>query len=123
RRARGVALILVMWLVVLMAALVGAFALAARIEYMQGRTLYSGVVAEQAARAGLEYAMTRVALDDPRQRWLPDGRPYCMAFEGAELEVRIVDESGKIDLNGADVQLLTALLLVAGAERPQAEAV
>ena len=123
RGARGAALILVMWLVVLLAALVGAFALAARIEYMQGRTLHAGVVTEQAARAGLEYAMTRIAQDDPRLRWLPDGRPYRMDFDGLQVEVRIIDESGKIDLNGADIQLLAALLRVAGAEQAQAEAI
>lgn len=123
RRARGAALILVMWLVVLLAALVAAFALSARVEYMQGRTLHSGVAAGQAARAGLEYALTRVAHEEPRLRWVPDGRAYQWEFDGAGIEVRIVDESGKVDLNGADIPVLAALLLAAGAERAQAEAV
>jgi general secretion pathway protein K len=122
-RARGAALMLVMWLVALLAALVGAFALSARIEYMQGRTLYTGVAAAQAARAGLEYAMSRVADPDPVQAWIPDGRVHAWAFDGAAIEVRIVDESGKIDLNGADAPLFSALLQVCGAEPAQAEAI
>lgn len=120
---RGAALMLVMWLVVLLAALVGAFALAARIEYMQGRTLYSGVAAEQAARAGLEYAMTRLSERDPVLRWMPDGRPNRLSFDGADIEIRVVDESGKIDLNGADAGLLSALFRVVGVEQPQADAI
>lgn len=123
RHARGAALMLVMWLVALLAALVGAFALAARIEYMQGRTLYTGIAAEQAARAGLEYAMTRVGDADPRLQWVPDGRMHPWRFDGAAVEVRIVDESGKIDLNGADMTLLGSLLRVSGAEPAQAEAI
>ena len=123
RRARGAALMLVLWLIVLLAGLVAAFALSARIEYMQGRTLQAGVVAGQAARAGLEFAMTRVADPDPLLQWTPDGRVHSWTFDGAAIEVRIVDESGKVDLNGADAILLSNLLRVVGADPAQADAV
>lgn len=109
---RGVALVLVMWLVVLLTGLVGAYALSARIENMQGRTLSRAVVAEEAARAGLEYAMTRVNDPDPRQQWLPDGRPWRWQFSDAAVEVRIVDESAKVDLNSAEMPLLASLFRV-----------
>ncbi|NLA67729.1 MAG: general secretion pathway protein GspK, partial [Gammaproteobacteria bacterium] len=39
RRQRGAALVLVIWLVALLTALVGAYAATARIEDMQGRGL------------------------------------------------------------------------------------
>jgi general secretion pathway protein K len=107
---RGVALLLVMWLIALLAALVGAFALIARTEHLQGRVLVRGLVAENAARAGLEYAMTRVAATEPRQQWLPDGRPHRWRYGDAEIEVKIVDENGKIDLNQADGTLLTEFI-------------
>ncbi|GAB6194966.1 type II secretion system minor pseudopilin [Lysobacter xanthus] len=121
RRARGVALLLVLWLMVLLISLVGAFALAARTENLEGRALVDGVVADQAARAGLEYALTRVALQDPRRQWRPDGRAYTWSFEGAEVEVRIVDEDAKVDLNQADATLLVGLFQASGIERPRAE--
>ena len=120
--SRGAALILVLWLTALLAALIGAFAMTARTEYLQGRTLGSGLVAAQAARAGLEYAATRVSLPDPRLQWLADGRPYRWRLGDAEVEVRIVDESGKLDLNAAEAASLAALIRVAGAEPQQAEA-
>lgn len=122
-RMRGVALVMVMWLVALLTALIGAFAMTARIEHMQGRVLSRGIVVEQAARAGLEYAMTRVVEADPALQWLPDGRAYPWAFGGTEIEVRIVDEAAKVDLNNAGIDLLAALLRAVGAEPDVATAV
>lgn len=121
-RARGAALILVMWLVALLAALIGAFAMTARIEYLQGRTLGDGLVAAQAARAGLEYAATRVADPDPQRAWAPDGRSHRWRFAGAELQLRIVDESGKLDLNATDAASIAALLTVLGEPEDRAGA-
>ncbi|TWG89460.1 general secretion pathway protein K [Luteimonas sp. J16] len=119
---RGAALVLVLWLVALMAALIGAFAMTAQTEYLQGRTLDASLVAGQAARAGLDYAVTRVSHPEPRRQWLPDGRRYAWRFGGADVEVRIVDESGKLDLNAAEPASLSALMQVLGVERGRADA-
>lgn len=119
-RASGAALLLVLWLIALLTAVVGAFALTARVEFLQGRTLSRGVVADQAARAGLEYAMTRVVDLEPTRQWLPDGREYRWAYAGAEVTVSIVDESGKVDLNAADLELLAGLIQAVGEERQPA---
>jgi len=107
---RGVALLLVMWLIALLAALVGAFALISRTEHLQGRVLVRGLVAENAARAGMEYAMTRVAATEPRLQWLPDGRTHRWRYGNAQVEVKIVDENGKVDLNQSDMTLLTEFI-------------
>ena len=122
-RVRGAALLLVLWLIALLTALVGAFALVARIESLQGKVLSGGVETQELARAGIEYALVRVADPEPATRWLPDGRPYRWSFAGAELEIRIVDESGKVELNQADAVLLVALMQAVGSERAQAEQV
>lgn len=111
-RARGAALLLVLWLTALLAALVGAFALTARMESLQGQVARDGSVARERARAGLEYALVRVADTQPRTRWVPDGRDYRWQFAGAPVRVRVVDESGKVDLNQADANLLTQLMRV-----------
>jgi general secretion pathway protein K len=117
---RGAALLLVLWLVALLTALVGTFALAARTEHLQGQVLSRGVVAQQAARAGIEYAITRVGNQDPRWRWLADGREYDWDYAGAQVAVRIVDEQGKVDLNMADAGLLASLLQGLGSDPRQA---
>lgn len=120
-RIHGAALLLVLWLIVLMTGLVGSFALLARVEGLQGRALTRGLAAENAARAGIEYALTRVALTDPRRQWRADGRPYRWQFDDAEVEVSLIDEDGKLDLNQAELPLLAALLRAVAVEQVQAE--
>lgn len=123
RAHRGAALLLVMWLVALLTALIGAFALTARIEHLQGRVLARGIVAGEAARAGLEYALVRIADPDPARQWRADGRPRDWRFGAAEVTVRIVDETGKVDLNQADAVLLGGLFRIVGAAPDEAAAV
>ncbi|WP_363800844.1 type II secretion system minor pseudopilin GspK [Lysobacter firmicutimachus] len=113
-RSRGAALLLVLWLIALLTALIGAFALTARTENLQGRVMVRGLVAQNAARAGLEYAMTRVAMNDPKLQWQPDGRPHRWRFGDAQLEIGIVDENGKVDLNQGDATVLAGLMQSAG---------
>lgn len=122
RRARGVALLLVLWLIMLLASLLAAFAFTARIERLQERSASRGLIAEQAARAGMEYALTRVQGSDPARLWRPDGRSYHWAFAGAQVELRLSDESGKVDLNAADLELLARLFEALGGDRAQAGA-
>lgn len=118
-RVRGAALLLVLWLIVLLTGVVGSFALAARVEHMQGTALARGLVARNAARAGIEYAIVRVRLQDPALQWRPDGQPHAWGYQDAEVRIRIEDESGKVDLNTAPRSLLASLLVVLQAERPQ----
>lgn len=112
-----------MWLIALLAALIGAFALAARIERLQERVLSRGAIASQAARAGLEMALVRVDNVDPRRRWMPDGRLYRWRYAGIPIDVKIVDEQGKLDINAADPTLIAALFRALGVEPNQASSV
>ena len=92
---RGAALLLVLWLVALLTALVGAYALTARIEALQGRVGSRGAMAQEIARAGMEYALVRVADRNPETHWQPNGRAYAWRFDGHDVQVRIIDETGK----------------------------
>jgi general secretion pathway protein K len=120
RRHRGAALLLVMWVLVLLTGLVAVFAVTARTEALQGRYLARGAAARYLAEAGVELAALRVASNDPATRWLPDGRPYAFEFEGARIEVRLRDESGKVDLNAATPTLLEALMVAVGGDKARA---
>lgn len=110
-RQAGAALLLVLWVVVLLTGVVTLFATAARTEGMQGRTLSRATAARYAAEAGLEVAALHLQGADLRTRWLPDGRPQRFVFDGHRLEVRVVDESAKVDLNAAPADVLSGLLL------------
>jgi general secretion pathway protein K len=120
RKARGAALLLVLWLVMLLTALVGAFALAARTEHLQGQVLARGLEAREAARAGLEYAIVRATSGDDRWRWAANGGEHDWSFGDARVVVRIVDEQGKVDLAMAGADLIAALLRTLGSDDTEA---
>lgn len=107
---RGAALLLVLWLIALLTALVGAFALSARIEQLQQRVQDDTGRAQEIGRAGVSYAMSRLRADPTRPPWQPDGRLYHWQFDGAKVDIRIEDEGGKINLNLADAALLERFL-------------
>lgn len=120
-RVRGAALVLVLWLITLLTALVGTFALISRVEAMQGKVLTDGTVAQEAARAGMEYSLVRISDTPPGGRWPRDGRVQYWQFSGHSIEVSVQDESGKVDINHADATLLSALMRAVGTESADAD--
>lgn len=118
----GVALLVVIWILALLAILLGAFALMARTEGMQARHMYDATIARYAAEAGINQAVLHLTHNDPQTRWIPDGREYQFEFDEARLSVRITDESGLIDLNSTEVMVLTELFMGIGIEDQQAAA-
>lgn len=101
RRQRGLAFVLVLWVVAMLTILLGSFSLIARTENLQARHLFDTTQARYAAEAGLNLAVYELRKADPLERWVGDGRPYRFNYGGAEIEIQITDESGKIDLNSA----------------------
>ena len=119
---RGVALILVIWVIALMSVLLGSFALIARTENLESRHLLDGTTARYAAEAGIERAVYELRNPDPATRWVGDGRPYEFVFDNAHIRVELTDESGKIDINTADDLLLQALFESVGVDAERATA-
>ncbi len=113
---RGIALVLVLWAIALMAVLLGSFALIAHTEHLESRHVFDAVTARYDAEAGLERAVFELRNSDPALRWVPDGRPYEFDFDQAHVTVEVNDESGKIDLNVADPTMLTSLFISVGVE-------
>ncbi len=120
RRPHGAALLLVMWLMLLLSGLIAGYAMAARIESMQGNGAVRGLAAMQAARAGIEMAVARMTDADPQRRWGADGRGNRMNFAGGYVEVSVRDEMAKVDLNAASPDLLTRLFIRLGEPRAAA---
>jgi general secretion pathway protein K len=120
RAARGAALLLVIWLLLLMAGLVAVFALTTRTESLQGSALRQQSASRAAAEAGVELAVLRLSSPDVAMRWVPDARVNTFEFEGFRVNVRVQDESGKFDLNTADPVRLAALMQVLGIEQERA---
>lgn len=121
RRSRGVAFVLVMWVIAMLSVLLGSFALVARTEGLQSRHLFDSTTARYAAEAGLNLAIYGLSKTDPAHKWVADGRPYAFVFDGVEVELSITDDSGKIDINNADPLTLKNLFQGAGVEEATAE--
>ncbi|MFA7487684.1 MAG: hypothetical protein WCY72_06300 [Lysobacteraceae bacterium] len=121
-RQRGVAFIIVIWLLALLTILLGAFALISRTEGMQARHMYDATVARYAAEAGINQAAYFLSVPDQELRWIPDGREYQVVFDEFDIRVKVTDESGLIDLNAADIGTLTELFAGIGVEQDQADA-
>ena|GEM_PF-51280 len=99
RRARGIAFVLVLWVIAMLSIILGSFSVVARTENLQSRHLFDTTQARYAAEAGLNLAVYELRKSDPLQRWVGDGRPYRFGYGDAEIEVSVTDDSGKVDLN------------------------
>jgi general secretion pathway protein K len=113
---RGIALVVVLWVLVLLTIVVGVYAVLARTETLQARFLFDVTEARYAAEAGLHRAVFEMRNPDLQTRWVPDGRAHYMEFGNAIVEMRITDESGKIDINRADPELLIELFISRGVD-------
>ncbi|MBC6941182.1 MAG: general secretion pathway protein GspK [Xanthomonadales bacterium] len=122
RHQRGLAFVLVLWVVAMLTILLGSFSLIARTENLQARHMFDTTQARYAAEAGLNLAVYELRKADPMLRWVGDGRPYTFGFGEAEVEVRITDDSGKLNLNSADPAALTNLFVARGVAPDRAEA-
>lgn len=112
---RGVALVLVLWVISLLAVIAGNFAYSMRAEAQIARNLVSAAQARALAEGGIHrawYELTRPTTDT--LRWQPDGLQREMQLSGASVRVTIQDESGKIDLNTASDDLLKGVLQSSG---------
>jgi len=114
RKQSGVAIILVLWVTVLLTVIASSFALSARVEGVQAKMVFDTTKARYLAEAGLHRAVYELRNPDPDSRWMADGRKYEMEFGGAKIEIKITDETGKIDINLANEELLTGLFASLG---------
>jgi general secretion pathway protein K len=120
-RQRGVALVLVLWVLLLLTIITGSFALMARMDTLEANSVLSGTQARLSAEAAINLAV--LALRDPNDetRMLADGRVYSQLLDGVTVEVSATDERGKLDINAADELTLINLFTGHGMEFADAE--
>lgn len=115
RRQRGVALVLVLWVISLLAVIAGNFAYSMRGEAQIAHNLVRIAQTQALADAGVHRALFEL-MKPPAdlQRWQGDGVGHEFQLDGTTVYVVIADESGKIDLNAAPIELLKGLLKSVG---------
>jgi general secretion pathway protein K len=124
---RGIALMLVLWIVALLTIMAVGMTSTQRTESTLAanqlggarfRALSDAAVHYTAlkllARPPLEAVADALATDDQQDLWVPDGQPRTWRFASETLEITIINEASLIDLNQAPRDLLGGLLGAVG---------
>lgn len=122
RRRRGVALVMVLWVLALLALIAASFATNTRTEVNLARNLVESSKAEALAEAGVHQAIVGLLAEGEAEPWRVDGTVYAWRFATGEIRVAIQDEGGKIDLNAAQPDILRGLFLAVGLELAEGDA-
>jgi general secretion pathway protein K len=116
-RAGGFALIMVLWFLVLIAAISTYLMANARSETAIARNIRAAVTAEALADAAVAEAVFNQTARAAAGRWKVDGEPHLVSLPDGEAIVRLYDENQKVNPNRASDALMAALFEAAGVER------
>jgi general secretion pathway protein K len=113
-RQRGIALVLVLWLLVLLTVIAASHARNVRTETRLAANQVEAARARALAEAGASHAILELFVRDVQERWQADGTVYHLVLDGGSVAVVIRDTSGLIDLNTVDAPLLDKVLAALG---------
>jgi len=115
--SRGVALIMVLWVIAILSVVVLEFCFAMRTEVNIAQNFKEETQRYAMAQGGTERAIAELVYKNdarmhqkmktlkpeevvPEKReWVTDGRPYTLPFDHGTCEVRAVGEAGKVNIN------------------------
>src|SRR5579859_5543927 len=96
-RERGFALIVVVWFLVLLAA-IGTYMMAnARSETALAHNVIAAAKAEAVADAAVALSVYNQSEPDARKKFRLDGTPYSFPLPGGRVTLRLFDETAKIN--------------------------
>jgi general secretion pathway protein K len=116
---RGIALLMVLWVLTILMVVVFSFSYLVRTETFSSRAFKEGWENKFLAEAGIERALMELFYRkqnpqnleaEDQEVWRIDGTEQGDALGGGYYRVRLLDESGKIDLNLAPEVILRNLL-------------
>lgn len=120
-RQRGVALLLVLWVLALLASLLAGLAGWVGLQNRQALWQRQHTQAVLAAEAGVGMAVLAQLDRDPQRHWRADGQAHELVFDGVRLAVSLHSEQGKLDLNAAAMEQIERLLLACGGTTQQVQ--
>lgn len=125
--SQGMVLVVVLWVLLALSLLALSFAVAIRTEVEAARNVVEQKQAFYLARAGIEYAVFKIiesesAFAEAQLQRQQGGSAVSqvltgdlsLELAGGTVDIRIDDESGKIDLNSAGENLIFNLLVMIG---------
>jgi len=135
-RRRGIALLIVLWVLTILMVTVFSFAVMTRAETYGTFVFREDTEKRYLAEAGIERGILEILYASANRNrtvtlegmglWRSDGTPYTVDMGSGSCEVRIVDEAGKISLNGltdATGIVLRNLLVLQGVGPEAADAI
>jgi general secretion pathway protein K len=129
----GIALIMILWVLTILMVIVLSFSYMAKTETYSSLSFKEGMDEKFMAEAGIErgimelfyrnmYKNQTVTIEG-REVWKTDGTPYTAQFGDGYYIVRIMDESGKVDINTVSDVVLKNLLIYLGVQEEEADAI
>jgi general secretion pathway protein K len=110
---RGFALLIALWTLVLIALIVAYMVSAGREQTRLASNLRTAAQLSAAADGAVQEAIFHV-VDKSEAHWSANAAPHLIVAGAALIEIRITSEAGKVNLNTASPEMLTALLIETG---------
>jgi len=108
-RSRGFALILVVWILVLLSIMAAGFNSLVRVETRSAGWSAEKVQFQGAAMAAIHRAILGLSTKDSQRDWQVDGVPRKWQWQGFDVELKLLNEAAKVDLNYAPQVVLSRL--------------
>jgi len=131
RGEHGIALLIVMWALTALMVVVLSFSYMTRVEIKTTTAFKEGIEERFLVEAGIELAAAEIMyrkvnigtiLEAGKENevWHTDGTPNIFSLENGTGLVRIIDESGKVDINKTPEKVMKGLLLGLGVSEEDA---
>jgi general secretion pathway protein K len=118
---RGVAMIVVLWMIMVMMTLAASLIYATRTESSMVDYARRTATARAAADAAAHYAVMQLYMPNKDRDLQLGGKPLEWAYQGMKTEIRVVGENGLIDINNANRALLALIFKQVGVEGDTAD--
>ncbi len=109
KRENGLILIIVMWVLTILMVIIMSFSLMTRTETYATLAYREGMEKKFLAEAGIERAIIEIfyrnmfrgrdMLEGDKQVWKVDNSPYIIPMSNGQIMIKIIDDSGKININ------------------------
>ena len=119
---RGIALVVVLWLLVLLTVIAASHARAIRTETRLAANQVDAVKARSLAETGAHHAIMELLVKEDTLRWPADGSVNRLRYLDGNVAITIRDARGLVDINKITANQLDAVLAGAGVEADQRQA-
>lgn len=116
----GVALVTVLWFLALLMVMTASYSVTMRTETRLTANHVHTAQAKALAEAGIWIGVSELLRPESDSNWRADGSVHQVFYSEGSMNISLQDESGLIDLNTANEDLILALLQATGLDDDQA---